>query len=45
MQGSVSISLREVIEKKRIKEKYKLEGVRHGELVLELQWMSAIQRH
>ena len=41
----MSVSLKEVIEKKRVKEKYRLEGVRHGELNLELQWMSAIQRH
>ena len=44
-QGSISLSLREVIDKKRIKEKFRLEGVRHGELTLELQWISAMGRH
>lgn len=43
-QGSISISLQEIMDKKRIKERYQLEGVRHGDLTLEMQWMSAMSR-
>lgn len=45
MQGSLKIKLSEIINKQRIKERYKLDGVRHGELILEIQWMSAVQSH
>ncbi|KAK9807354.1 hypothetical protein WJX73_005591 [Symbiochloris irregularis] len=44
-QGSLKIRLAEIIDKQRIKERYTLDGVRHGELILEMQWISAVASH
>ena len=38
-----SAGLQEIMNKTRIKETYKLTGVSHGEIDLELRWLSIMQ--
>ena len=38
-----SAALQEIMNKTRIKETYKLTGVSHGEIDLELRWLSIMQ--
>ena len=37
------MGVQEIIEKSRVKETYKLTGVSHGEIDLELRWLSIMQ--
>ena len=42
VQGSVELPLKEVIQNKRLKNTYQLQGVKHGQLALDFQWLGIL---
>lgn len=43
LQGLVAIPMSEVIHRKRLKDTFQLDAAKHGQLQLELRWMSVLQ--
>lgn len=43
VQGLVAIPMSEVIHRRRVKDTYQLDAAKHGQLQLELRWMSVLQ--
>ncbi len=43
LQGLVAIPMAEVIHKKIVKNTYQLDAAKHGQLQLEVRWMSILQ--
>jgi hypothetical protein len=41
-RGSISISLKDIMKHKRMKNTYALDGVAHGDLSLELKWFGLL---
>ncbi len=42
MQGRVSIPLKDVIERQRIRDTWPLQDVEQGDVTMELSWLSAL---
>lgn len=43
-RGGVSVPLREVMKRRKVKSTYTLEGVSHGDLTLELRWFGVLDQ-
>ena len=43
MQGLVAIPMMDVIQKKTLKDTFQLDAAKHGQLQLQLRWMSILQ--
>ena len=41
-QGMVAISMAEIIHRKTLKDTFQLDAAKHGQLQLELRWMSIL---
>ena len=43
LQGIVAVPMAEIIHKKVVKDTFQLDAAKHGQLQLQLRWMSVLQ--
>ena len=43
LQGAVHVPMAEIIHKKVVKDIFQLDAAKHGQLQLQLRWMSVLQ--